>query len=135
MLILDFIAAIGISFNSILVRLKDTLSESHGSLYCGFNSILVRLKGTSDAESTTCRNKFQFHTGSIKSNSNQNVPRVVLEFQFHTGSIKSLRPFLCCLNWINWYYPRRFLLTPQMYREDIFRKLIIAIAMIERVPR
>ena len=44
-----------------------------------------------------------------------------------------LKPFLCCLNWANWYYPRRFVLMPEMFRDDIFIRLIITISILEKI--
>ena len=98
-------------FDSILVRLKGTISQRTGHARSRFDSILVRLKvlGVSTGGRISelrfdsilvrlkggtcllCRippDRFRFHTGSIKRNTFAADNVSVLSFRFHTGSIK-----------------------------------------------
>ena len=79
-----------LSFDSILVRLKEMLVRLLVRCFLCFDSILVRLK---DGRATACRkpydNLFRFHTGSIKSHrTRMHGKATMMRFRFHTGSIK-----------------------------------------------
>ena len=56
-----------ISFDSILVRLKDIAVCIQAALIIGFDSILVRLKDAPPIAGLFWIYAFRFHTGSIKS--------------------------------------------------------------------
>ena len=77
-------------FNSILVRLKDTIMPNLMRGIGSFNSILVRLKVNSYLEVEALMHSFQFHTGSIKRCADSAYAYTASRFQFHTGSIKSV---------------------------------------------
>ena len=77
-------------FNSILVRLKVTLTEKIDRVIGVFQfhtGSIKSLQGTPNSIETD--KAFQFHTGSIKRTAWEKKYPSVCSFQFHTGSIKS----------------------------------------------
>ncbi len=55
------------SFNSLMVRLKDLQTEYLIHFVFSFNSLMVRLKGGVKINNQNNQQKFQFLDGSIKS--------------------------------------------------------------------
>ena len=53
-------------FNSIVVRLKESVRHCFDDPITCFNSIVVRLKESQGRGGRACRSLFQFHSGSIK---------------------------------------------------------------------
>ena len=97
-----------ISFDSKLVRLKETLIVSPISVLTCFDSKLVRLKVNYNG---FCRETegFRFQTGSIKRRFEHEDEFIELTFRFQTGSIKRsvLIPqwthFKCYVSIPNWF--------------------------------
>ena len=77
------------SFNSTMVRLKESAEVERRIDGQCFNSTMVRLKEARRVKNWTRRVMFQFHNGSIKRYEPIAGKVIEKQFQFHNGSIKS----------------------------------------------
>ena len=80
-----------ISFNSKLVRLKDSIVNDGTIILFMFQFQTGAIKSFSCVSCFTSLEKFQFQTGAIKSDAaKEYLAGLVTVFQFQTGAIKSL---------------------------------------------
>ena len=82
--------ALGLNFNSTMVRLKDVYYAGNGKDVWDFNSTMVRLKDKCSYEKNDIGAIFQFHYGSVKSAKGISFELAENIFQFHYGSVKSV---------------------------------------------